>query len=163
MPLRMILAMLLVLGAMAAHAAESPAIPLPQSDAAQHVPLNISEVVAGGHWEDAEHEGHYRVVVVELQGLERSVAQVYLQWISAPRQGRPAALVANVPVREFNELRNASASIELDDSVDGEAQIFITTTDQMGGPEHKIRLFASLPGRYALISVPDASTAPRPR
>lgn len=72
-----VLASLLVaLIAMPLHAEESP-IPSPDP--------KITSVISGGHWEDGEEHGSYRVVMWS-EGYEHVSSGVLAEWISDPQE-----------------------------------------------------------------------------
>lgn len=130
----------------------------PATDAGQ-VPPRVAEVTSGGSWTDGKAHGTFRAIVVEAGTAEKHAAEVFLQWISPDASGRPSGIVASIPIKEFNALAHSHASLRLDDTVDGEIQLYIDTEDA-GAQPVEIRIFATTPGHYAIIS--DPAAAPKP-
>jgi hypothetical protein len=139
-------ALLLVTAVVTPVRAEQP----PVSAVAATVPIEVTEVVTGGNWVDGAARGVFRTVtVVTHDGGE--TAAVYLQWIGSRSPAGHTSIISNVPFREFNDQRLASASITLEADVDGAARIVIAGQDANATPTVLLTVIVSKPGEYQIV------------
>jgi hypothetical protein len=113
------------------------------------VPVDITEVVAGGTWVDGTANGSFRTVTVQAAG-DPEAAEVYIQWIGSRSPVDAVQIISNVGLREFNEQKAAWASVSLETETAGLATIKVTGQDSQSRPIGPIFFVATLPGVYRL-------------
>jgi hypothetical protein len=119
-------------------------------EVASRLPVEVAEVVSGGTWIDGQASGSFRTVTIQTYAPSE-MAEVYLQWIGSRSPVEPLQVISSVPLREFNEMKLASASITLDTETEGVAKIVVAGQDAGGRPAGLLSFRATGPGRYELV------------
>lgn len=122
---------------------------------AASLPLEITEVVTGGSWVDGPASGSYRTITVQSAATAET-SEVFLQWIGSRSPVSALQILSSVPLREFNDHKLASASINLDAEIDGRIKISVTGQDNNGRPETLV-FVATKPSQYEVVPPEKAS------
>lgn len=128
---------------------------------ASQLPPEVLEVVAGGTWSEGSATGMFRTVTVQSEA-RTDIAEVYLQWVGTRTATSSTQIISSVPLREFNQKKLGSASVNLETETDGEAHIVIAAQDSEGHPS-MVTFIARMPGRYEMLGEPaEPSAVKRP-
>jgi hypothetical protein len=114
---------------------------------ASAVPVDVTEVVAGGTWVDGAASGSFRTVTVLAAGDPES-AEVYIQWVGSRSPVDALQIISSVGLREFNEQKAAWASVALETDAEGSATITVSGQDTQSRPVGPLTFVATLPGVY---------------
>lgn len=123
---------------------------------AARLPIEVTEVVTGGTWVEGSASGTFRTVTV-LTSTPVETTEVFLQWIGSHSPVEPLQILSSLPLREFNDLKLASASVTLDDEAEGRVRITIAGQDTGARAAAPVTFIATKPGQY-LIAAPEPAT-----
>ncbi len=125
----------------------------PANDLAASVPLDVSEVAAGGSWTDGGKTGVYRTIVVVNGPNEAPKAHVVVQWIGMKAEGGPTELVKSVDLKDVADAGLTNASVALEAEREDEVTIVVTSYDSDAKPS-VLAFKATKPGDVAKTELP---------
>lgn len=129
----------------------------------ESVPPQIADVVSGGSWSAGKQGGLYRAFVVMSESDKGFGASIYLQWLALSDDSPVPTVVQTVPIKEANEQKLPTASIEIDGEENKDNEIILVVSGYDFDSDKDILLFvkAGQPGTYTMEKTPPKSlTAP---
>jgi hypothetical protein len=142
------LALVFALGVLVA----PPSFAQDAATSAGQVPTDVSEVVSGGNWSEADKSGVFRAVVVTTTAVgQPSQARVIVQML-AFEKGNPLPKVAKtISIKEIEEKKLPNAFLAMDVENDNELTLIITSYDAEKDQDTSMMVKFDNAGKYEIV------------
>jgi hypothetical protein len=117
---------------------------------AASVPLEVTELVSGGVWNDDGHSGYYRAMVVS-PGAAGEVANVVVQMLAMEKTDAAPKLAKSIVLKEIAEQKIANAFLAMDAENENEMTLVVTAYGAGTDQDTAIQFKFDAKGNYKIM------------
>jgi len=123
---------------------------------AGQIPTNVSEVIVGGQWSDANDTGFYRAVLIFRIVDGTSVADILVQWLTVDEPAGQPQVVHSEVITSITGEKAETAFVALDfgDDENEATRLLVGTYDPETDKDSTRFVRLGMPGKFAFVKQP---------